>query len=96
MYPERPIARWATGEGSELWPRMHVPPQPNATAKRRWSNGGREEELSPARRQGAQADRGSARTEGEDPDLAGIKLGPQPLADWQIDDVEVDVETTET
>ena len=33
---------------------------------------------------------------GEDPDLAGIKLGPQPLADWQIDDVEVDVETTET
>lgn len=21
---------------------------------------------------------------GEDPDLAGIKLGPQPLADWQV------------
>ena len=36
------------------------------------------------------------RAPGEDPDLAGIKLGPQPLADWQIDDVEVDVETTET
>lgn len=32
------------------------------------------------------------RLPGEDPDLAGIKLGPQPLADWQIDDVE----TTET
>jgi hypothetical protein len=25
---------------------------------------------------------------GEDPDLAGIKLGPQPLADWQIDPEE--------
>jgi hypothetical protein len=22
---------------------------------------------------------------GEDPDLAGIKPGPQPLADWQLD-----------
>ena len=29
------------------------------------------------------------RTEGgEDPDLAGIKPGPQPLADWQLEDVE--------
>ena len=26
--------------------------------------------------------------EGEDPDIAGIKLGPQPLADWQIEDNE--------
>jgi hypothetical protein len=25
---------------------------------------------------------------GEDPDLAGIKPGPQPLADWQVEDVE--------
>jgi hypothetical protein len=32
------------------------------------------------------------RAPGEDPDLAGIKLGPQPLADWQIEDAE----TTET
>jgi hypothetical protein len=29
----------------------------------------------------------------EDPDLAGIKLGPQPLADWQIDDTEPESET---
>lgn len=27
-----------------------------------------------------------AAPEGEDPDIAGIKLGPQPLADWQIED----------
>jgi hypothetical protein len=26
--------------------------------------------------------------DGEDPDIAGIKLGPQPLADWQIDEAE--------
>lgn len=25
---------------------------------------------------------------GEDPDLAGITPGPQPLADWQIEDTE--------
>ena len=29
----------------------------------------------------------------EDPDLAGIKAGPQPLADWQIDDTEPEAET---
>jgi hypothetical protein len=26
------------------------------------------------------------RPSGEDPDLAGITPGPQPLADWQIDE----------
>ena len=26
------------------------------------------------------------RPDGEDPDIAHIKLGPQPLADWQIDE----------
>ena len=26
--------------------------------------------------------------DGVDPDIAGIKLGPQPLADWQIEDNE--------
>jgi len=25
---------------------------------------------------------------GEDPDIAHIKLGPQPLADWQMDEQE--------
>ena len=32
--------------------------------------------------------------DGVDPDIADIVPGPQPLADWQID--EQDVETTET
>ena len=26
--------------------------------------------------------------DGVDPDIAHIKLGPQPLADWQVDEVE--------
>jgi hypothetical protein len=25
---------------------------------------------------------------GEDPDIAHIKLGPQPLADWQVEETE--------
>ena len=27
---------------------------------------------------------------GEDPDLAGIRPGPQPLADWQKEDAEAE------
>jgi hypothetical protein len=41
-----------------------------------------------ARRQDAKdrkATTGSDRTDG-DPDIAHIKLGPQPPADWQLDD----------
>ena len=30
----------------------------------------------------------SQRGDGVDPDIAHIKLGPQPLADWQIDETE--------
>jgi hypothetical protein len=30
----------------------------------------------------------SNRSDGVDPDIAHIKLGPQPLADWQIDEAE--------
>ena len=25
-------------------------------------------------------------SDGDDPDIAGIKLGPQPLADWQVEE----------
>ena len=31
-------------------------------------------------------DTASPKRDGEDPDIAHIKLGPQPLADWQIED----------
>ena len=28
------------------------------------------------------------RSDGIDPDIADIKLGPQPLAEWQVEDTE--------
>jgi hypothetical protein len=28
------------------------------------------------------------RADGVDPDIADIKLGPQPLAEWQVEEVE--------
>ena len=31
---------------------------------------------------------GGARRDGVDPDIAGIVPGPQPLADWQVEDEE--------
>jgi hypothetical protein len=31
---------------------------------------------------------GGARQTGVDPDIAGIVPGPQPLADWQVEDEE--------
>ncbi len=34
----------------------------------------------------------SPRPDGIDPDIADITPGPQPLADWQIEEVEVEVE----
>ena len=41
-----------------------------------------------ARRQESKERRDTAapRRDGEDPDIAHIKLGPQPLADWQVED----------
>jgi hypothetical protein len=43
-----------------------------------------------ARRQEAAAQKANqpARTDGYDPDLEGIKPGPQPLEDWQKADAE--------
>ena len=41
-----------------------------------------------ARRRDAKDRPAGAREDGVDPDLAGIVPGPQPLADWQIDDEE--------
>ena len=49
-----------------------------------------------ARRQEVAAQKATTpgRSDGVDPDLAGIKVGPQPLQDWQIEDAEPS-ETTE-
>jgi hypothetical protein len=32
----------------------------------------------------------AAQAGGEDPDIAGIRPGPQPLQDWQVEEVEAD------
>jgi hypothetical protein len=41
-----------------------------------------------ARRQDAKQRKASAEPvqDGVDPDIAGIKLGPQPLQDWQVEE----------
>jgi hypothetical protein len=43
-----------------------------------------------ARRRDAKERRATspARPDGVDPDIADIKLGPQPLADWQVEENE--------
>jgi hypothetical protein len=33
-------------------------------------------------------DTSGPRADGIDPDIADIKLGPQPLAEWQVEEVE--------
>ncbi|MGE0591600.1 MAG: hypothetical protein AB7G23_00565 [Vicinamibacterales bacterium] len=35
------------------------------------------------------------RQDGFDPDIAGIQLGPQPMADWQLDALEGEEEQGE-
>lgn len=42
------------------------------------------------RRRDAKDRKGSApeHPDGVDPDIAGIQLGPQPLADWQLEETE--------
>jgi len=43
-----------------------------------------------ARRRDAKERKATAgpKADGIDPDIADIKLGPQPLADWQVEDTE--------
>jgi hypothetical protein len=41
-----------------------------------------------ARRRDAKDRPSASRPDGVDPDIAGITPGPQPLADWQIEDEE--------
>jgi hypothetical protein len=35
-------------------------------------------------------DMSGPRDDGIDPDIADIKLGPQPLADWQVEEAEAE------
>jgi hypothetical protein len=58
-------------------------------AKREREKGLIEKREQKAARRRAEKERKSTqpRTDGaEDPDIAGIKIGPQPLAEWQIEE----------
>ena len=64
--------------------------RPTAAKREREKNLTERRQQKAARRRDAK-DRKSTeprRPDGVDPDIADIALGPQPLADWQIDEAE--------
>lgn len=64
--------------------------RPTAAKREREKNLNERRKEKEARRRDAKERKATnpAAADGEDPDIAGIKLGPQPLADWQIDEAE--------
>jgi hypothetical protein len=53
------------------------------------------QKMKEARRADKPAGQSPRSADGLDPDIAHIKPGPQPLADWQIDPEEAAVESAE-
>ena len=64
--------------------------RPTAAKREREKSLAERRQQKAARRRDAKERKATAspRPEGIDPDIADIKLGPQPLADWQIEDTE--------
>ena len=64
--------------------------RPTAAKREREKNLNERRQQKAARRQDVKQQKAGAppAPEGIDPDIADIKLGPQPLADWQIDEQE--------
>jgi hypothetical protein len=64
--------------------------RPTAAKREREKNLAEKRKEKAARRQDVKQRKASepARADGIDPDIADITPGPQPLADWQIDEVE--------
>jgi hypothetical protein len=62
--------------------------RPTAAKREREKSLAERRQMKTARRRDAKERKANAgpRTDGIDPDIADIKLGPQPLADWQIED----------
>ena len=62
--------------------------RPTAAKREREKTLNERRQLKAARRQDAKVRKASEgpSNDGEDPDIAGIKLGPQPLADWQLEE----------
>jgi hypothetical protein len=64
--------------------------RPTAAKREREKNLSERRQLKAARRQESKQRRAETvrPSDGIDPDIAGIKPGPQPLADWQIEEEE--------
>jgi hypothetical protein len=64
--------------------------RPTAAKREREKNLAEKRKEKAARRQDVKQRKAEAprRTDGVDPDIADITPGPQPLADWQIDEAE--------
>jgi hypothetical protein len=64
--------------------------RPTAAKREREKNLNERRQQKAARRQDAKQRKGiePPRGDGVDPDIAGITPGPQPLADWQIEEAE--------
>ena len=64
--------------------------RPTAAKREREKNLAEKRKEKAARRQDMKQRKASEppRADGVDPDIAGIVPGPQPLADWQIDEAE--------
>ena len=62
--------------------------RPTAAKREREKSLAERRQMKSARRRDAKERKANTgpRIEGVDPDIADIKLGPQPLADWQVED----------
>ena len=63
--------------------------RPTAAKREREKSLAERRQMKSARRRDAKerkATAGPRMDDGVDPDIADIKLGPQPLADWQVDE----------
>ena len=66
--------------------------RPTAAKREREKSLAERRQMKAARRRDAKERKSTAgpRADGIDPDIADIKLGPQPLADWQVEDTEAE------
>ena len=62
--------------------------RPTAAKREREKSLAERRQMKTARRRDAKERKANTgpRLDGVDPDIADIKLGPQPLADWQVED----------
>jgi hypothetical protein len=62
--------------------------RPTAAKREREKSLAERRQMKTARRRDAKERKANVgpRIDGIDPDIADIKLGPQPLADWQVED----------